>query len=226
MKNITLQLKLRLIFITLAVSNLLLVGIQLLRYPPLLKVPGSLPYIIEPIMLLILYIGIILWITEKTDTPRATVLQIGTFIGLICSVLELINLIREHFLHGGGRIDGSITLLFMLGLFLLWGVASFQVTRLTSSMSQGILASIWTVVVTFLIGILFGFIQEFYLYVPDSAQVATWQEFIRSGWKDIPAFTIANTLDSASSHLFIGLLVALVFGAIGGGIGKLFARRK
>jgi hypothetical protein len=55
---------------------------------------------------------------------------------------------------------------------------------------------------------------EFYIAVPKPEYVATWAEFKRSGWTDVRAFTVVNTLDSAVSHLVIGPIAGAIFGAI------------
>ncbi len=52
------------------------------------------------------------------------------------------------------------------------------------------------------------------------AIVATWQEFKRSAWTDPAAFQIGNTLDSAFGHLLLAPVVAMIFGAIGAGLGR------
>ena len=71
-----------------------------------------------------------------------------------------------------------------------------------------------------LIGVAAGFVIEFFAARPDPAYVATWGEFKRSGWTDARAFGLANTLDSAFTHLVIAPIVALVVG----GLGSLLAR--
>jgi hypothetical protein len=49
----------------------------------------------------------------------------------------------------------------------------------------------------------------------------TWREFKRSGWTDVHAFTIANALDAALSHLIIGPVVGAIFGGAAGVIAHL-----
>jgi hypothetical protein len=68
---------------------------------------------------------------------------------------------------------------------------------------------------------MFGPVVEFYLATPQPEYVATWGEFKRSGWTDVHAIPIANTLDSAQSHLIIGPIAGAIFGAIGGVITRL-----
>jgi hypothetical protein len=50
--------------------------------------------------------------------------------------------------------------------------------------------------------------------------VATWSEFRRSGWADPGAFQVANTLDSAFSHLLLAPVAAGIVGALGSILGR------
>ncbi len=221
MRKHSLQSNLRYFLVCISIANLLLIGIQLLRYPPLLNIQGALLFIIEPVVLLIIYALAIFWFTKKTDSTRYIVLREGTKIGLLCGGIEIIHLIQENFIHFGGNIDSIVNIGFMVGVFLLWGIPSYRVTRITKFISQGLLSSIWAVIITMLIAVFFGFIQEFYIHIPAPSEVATWGEYTRSGWKDIPAFTIANTLGSASTHLLIGPIVSIIVGSIAGVLGLL-----
>ena len=66
-----------------------------------------------------------------------------------------------------------------------------------------------------LIAVAAGFLIEFFVAPPDPATVSMWAEYRRSGWTDAHAFGLANTLDSACTHLVIAPIVAMVFGSIG-----------
>ncbi len=77
--------------------------------------------------------------------------------------------------------------------------------------------------VCMLIGVAGGLAVEMFVAPTDPAPVATWQEFQRSAWTDPATFQIANTLDSAFSHLLLAPVVAIVVGTIGAGFGKLLS---
>jgi hypothetical protein len=66
-----------------------------------------------------------------------------------------------------------------------------------------------------LIAVAAGFLIEFFVAPPDPAIVSMWAEYRRSGWTDAHAFGLANTLDSAFTHLIIAPIVAMVFGGVG-----------
>jgi hypothetical protein len=72
----------------------------------------------------------------------------------------------------------------------------------------------------------FGFVWEFYLITPKPEYVVTWGEFKRSGWTDVHAFTIANTLDSALSHLIVGPIVGAIFGGVAGVVTRIPRKSK
>jgi hypothetical protein len=66
-----------------------------------------------------------------------------------------------------------------------------------------------------LLAVAAGLTIEFFIAPPDPATISTWAEYRRSGWTDAYAFGLANTLDSAFTHLIIAPIVAMVFGGIG-----------
>ncbi|HEY0758082.1 MAG TPA: hypothetical protein VGD59_02375 [Acidisarcina sp.] len=61
-----------------------------------------------------------------------------------------------------------------------------------------------------------GIPLELFLAPTPLEPMRAWPEFQRSGWTDLYAFGIANTLDSAISHLLIGPIVGAIFGTFGG----------
>jgi hypothetical protein len=107
-----------------------------------------------------------------------------------------------------------LQIFFMLALFISWGVAGFHSARSLRSIRAGILTAICSAVICMLIGVAAGFVLQFFLAPLPPAYISTWGEFARSGWTDARAFGLANTLDSAFTHLVIAPIVALVFGGI------------
>ena len=73
-------------------------------------------------------------------------------------------------------------------------------------------AAVLSACLCMLIAVAAGFVLEFWMAPPNLTEVAGWAEFQRSGWSDVHAFAIANTLDSGSTHLLMGSLVALFTG--------------
>jgi hypothetical protein len=135
---------------------------------------------------------------------------------MIGGTIQIAHVAQEAFVDLGPVWNGIAGFGLLLCTFLLWGSAGYQTTRRTGAPRSGALAGAWSAVLTMSILVLFGFLLEFYVAPPKPEYVATWGEFQRSGWTDMQAFTIANTLYSAQSHLIVGPIVGATFGLIGG----------
>jgi hypothetical protein len=192
--------------------NLLMIAARVFQYRPFLAMPGSITFIVEPAVLLIVYGLLVLWVTSTGGPTRQTVLLWGTSFGLVAGALEVAHMILENF---GGRIgeNSTITLVFMFAAFLIWGLAGYRAARRTMSPWSGVLAGCWSAIVTMLLVVTFGFVLMCFT-APQIDYIATWAEFKRSGWPDVRAFAIANTLESGFSHLLTGPIVGAIFGGI------------
>jgi hypothetical protein len=157
----------------------------------------------------------------RSDAPqRSAALLLGTTLGVIAGLIQIAHLAEEEFMDLGKIWNGVSALGLLLCTFVLWGIAGYRATRRNAGIGSSALAGAWSAAVTISMLIAVGFLVEFYLSPPKPEYVSTWGEFQRSGWTDIHAFTIANTLEAAQSHLIIGPIV----GAVVGGIGGLIAR--
>lgn len=128
----------------------------------------------------------------------------------------MVHMTQENFRDLGSVWNTISGFALLICTFLLWGLAGFKASQRAGDLRSGALASFWSATVTMLVVVLFGFLLEFYLATPKPEYVATWGEFKRSGWTDIHAFTIANTLDSAQSHLIAGPIIGAIFGGLAG----------
>jgi hypothetical protein len=108
----------------------------------------------------------------------------------------------------------------MLTTFILWGVTGFIAARSGQSTPTSIWLAVWSAVVTMTIVVAAGFALEFFLSPTPPESMLSWPEFKRSGWTDVRAFAIANTLDAAFSHLLIGPVVAAIVGTAGSLLGR------
>ena len=111
----------------------------------------------------------------------------------------------------------------MFTTFLLWGMAGFGATRKTASAALGLLGGCWSAVVSVLAAVSFGFVLMFFK-VPSLDYVSTWAEFKQSGWSDVHAFAIANSLEAGFTHLLTGLVLGSIIGAIGGGMARIWPK--
>jgi hypothetical protein len=108
--------------------NLALIALNLALYPAFLAQPGALVYLLEPLALLSVYAVIALLTTRQTGPQAEIAVRAGLLVGLLTGCLWLVNHTLETFTDLG-RVAGVLaTAPFLLGAFLLWGVASAVVT--------------------------------------------------------------------------------------------------
>ena len=206
---------LRLALLTGVGLNLAMIGVRLFSYRSLIGMPGAFTLIVEPAVLLIMYALLVVWATGRSRTAYRIALLIGTVFGLITGGMQIVHLCLENFLNLSGGANGIIALAFMVGMFLLWGSAGYRAARRTGVFSAGLLAGVWSAMVSMLIAVMFGF-ALMNMSIPHAEDVARWPEFRSSGWTDAQAFAIANTLEAGFSHLLVGPIVGAVFGGIAG----------
>ena len=213
--------RLRNVVFVMLLLDLLLIGFRVLLYPSFFAQSDALLFLCAPVSILLVYAGIIFAITLSPDPRRRVVLHIGTAIGAITGVMWLLKLAFETFAHFSGIIA---TAPFLLGGFVLWGIADFWSAWQTGTVRAGVLTAVWSTMICVLMTITFGFILT-YTSLPLLAQnLITDPDYLRSHWTDLHAFAIANTFDSGFSHLLGALIIGMVTGAGGGVIGNLSSR--
>jgi hypothetical protein len=203
-----------------------LIGAHLLLYPSLLAQPGAIRYIAEPVILLLGYAVIVYLVTAvnaNTASARRATLRLATVFGLITGALWLVNLTLETFTNLSG-LGLLATAPFLLGAFVLWGIAAFLRASQTGTFGSGLLAAVWSSLICVLLTITYGLLLPLFALSRLGANLATDPDFVHSGWSDLHAFVLANTFDAAFSHLLGGLIVALLLGSVGSLLGILFAR--
>jgi hypothetical protein len=201
--------------------NLALIVARVLLYMPLLTQRNAPLFVLEPIVLLLIYAAIAFAMTAKHDERWHTVLRTGTVIGLMTGTMWVVNLSLETL----SRFSGiAATAPFLLGAFILWGVAGGIGAWRTEAAFSGIAAAIMAAMICVLITVAYGFLLTYTSLPRLERDLASSPEFLRSGWDDLRAFAIANTFDSGFSHLLGALIVSTIFGAIGSGVGLLLNR--
>jgi hypothetical protein len=207
-------LEIRLALLSLIGSSLTMMGIRVFQFRRLLEMPGGLAFVLETAVAHFAYGIAIMWTTASRDPLRRTVLLAGTWLGVAGAAVQIVHLTQETFMDGGPVWNAVSGFGFLFCAFLLWGIAGYRAAQTTGGVAPGALAGCWSAIVTMSFLITFGFVLEFYLAVPKPENVVTWGEFKRSGWTDVRAFTVVNTLDAAVSHLAIGPFLGAAIGAV------------
>lgn len=199
--------------IALTAVNLVMIFIAVARYPAIFSQPGARWAVLGPVAVLITYAAVFLWIgsTRRRSSNCNKLMRSAAFYGLLGGILDLLNIAVENGIPVVLHLP-ELTIGVMLTLFGSWAVLGFRITRALGSIGAGVFAAIVSAGICMLIAVTGGFATQFFVHPPEPAYVSTWSEFKTSGWTDARAFGLANTLDSALTHLVIAPTVALVFG--------------
>lgn len=179
--------------------------------------PNATAYLAKLSAIFFVYICAILLSDRLHASFRIGVFRLALICGFGSGLLEISTIAGENdaFPFRVPQLVG------LLSVFATWSIAGFWATLSLRSVKAGLLTSVAGAGVCMLIGVAGGVAVEMFVAPTNPALVATWQEFKRSAWTDPAAFQIANTLDSAFSHLLLAPVVAIVVGAVGAGLGKL-----
>jgi hypothetical protein len=204
--------------------NMIMTIIATFMYPPLLSMPHFSLDILEFGAMFPVYVVIVLLATKPSIDM--TILRIATFFGVIAALLEIIHISIEDFGHLSARAETVSTGMFMGCLFLLLGVSGFIITLNKKTIVEGMLGASWSAVVCMLIVMTYGLSQLFWSFRVIEMHDLGDPDFIRSGWKDMHAFVIADIFEACFKILLIGPIVGLIFGLPGAGIARFFVSRK
>jgi hypothetical protein len=184
------------------------------RYPALFEQHSAFVYVLELYGILLLYAVLTVYLVRVRGGGWNTILTNATIFGVITGAFELMNIGLENaapaVAHGP-----AVSIGFMAIVFLLWGIGGARTVGSGNSIRAGMATAILSAGICMLIAVTAGFIVEFFIAPPAPVAVSMWAEYRRSGWTDAHAFGLANTLDSAFTHLIIAPIVAVVFGGIG-----------
>ena len=192
----------------------MLIGYGMLRYPLIVSEAGVLS-LLTPAFILLLYGVAAIWVTHQPNPASSGALKSGTVFGLVVGITFIITISVENFAGMRGQVSTISTLGFMLLIFLIFACAGWHGTEQSSQLSLGILASVWSAMIGVVIALLFGFTINFLFTQRLEQNLQASAEYLRSGSHDLETFTFWNTLDSASSHLLEGPIIAVVLGTLG-----------
>jgi hypothetical protein len=199
----------------LALVGLLLV-LNVTGYPALTRDPQFALYIITLGIVGALYLALAVWWTRISALAPA--LRWGTLYGLGAGLGWVIEIVAGNLTVGQSwqllaYFGGT---LIALGLTLAAGVAGTIATR---SFRGGLVAGVWSGIVSGLIGCL-TLLSLPYLFI-DTLQrdTQTLAEFARSGATDLATYIAGDYSAAAIAHLLLGLALGLMLGALSAAIG-------
>ena len=183
----------------------------LASYPAFFLQPGSRALVCWLALIFAVYSFLAVRITLQTDDRWREIRTTALLFGTITGCMEIAGIVTENYTQITSPV---LPITLMLTVFTLWGIAGFRVSRRLASIRSGLFAAAIAAGVCMLIAVAAGFLIEFSLHPPAPDSVQSWAEYKRRGWTDPHAFAIANTLESAMTHLVVAPVVALVFAGI------------
>jgi hypothetical protein len=213
---------LRTILLMVVAFNLLMIGIRIVLDPQILGMTGGRQSALEPAALLTLYALVVTWATRGDSRPTQAIVREGTAVGLVSGTLEVLHITLENYGHFNARVESVSTGGFLLALLLLWCVVGYRVTRSTAVNTAGLLAGAWSALVGMLMAMTYGFSQLFWDLPRLEQRNVGSPDFLRSGWTDLRAFTIADIFEAGFKILLIGPVAGAVVGGLGGVIARTF----
>jgi len=199
------------------------VGAALVQYPLVVSTAGGLALVY--LTLFVVATLVYGWFTlfrARAATPEAQIaLEQGTRWGLICGGAWSVELVVANLT---GPQLGWLNLVLYYGSaltgYLLPGLAGFLAAqcarRLGVGLRAGLLCGMFGGIMIFLASMALSAL----LLAAGQHDPLTIHEFQRSGLPDLETYIVGDYLAGMIAHLWIGLLTGLVFGAVGGVLGK------
>jgi hypothetical protein len=205
---------------TIALLALLTVA-NLLVYPSLRRESQFTVYMVIVVMVGALYLALTLWWTGLASLGPA--LRWGAIFGLGAGIGWLMEIVAGNLVVGQAwQLEAYFGgTLIALALTFAAGVAGAIVTH---SFRGGLVAGIWSGIVSGLIACL-ALLSLPWLF-PGTLQrdAQTLAEFARSGVPDLATYIAGDYSAAAIAHLLLGLALGLILGALGATIGAGIAR--
>lgn len=195
-----------------AIATLAATGLA--QFPKFFRQGGTLLYVYEMAGIVTAYAILILMLAHTQGALWNAIRKRAVLCGTATGTVEVLNITLENVAPAIAHRPG-FAIAFMLIVFLAWGAAAAWTMRDYKIRWMAVITAVSSAGICMLIAVLAGFLMQLFLTRPNLAEVARWAEYKRSGWADVQAFSLANTLDSGFTHLLLAPLVAALFGTLG-----------
>ena len=205
----------------LIIMALLLIGYGLLITPNALGANSLIPVI----AILMVYFFSSRFGTRALQISGSNALTPGILFGFIIGAIFLVQIASEYLFPVTGQIDQTWGYIAFGGLPLWYLLASLIGAYLTRSLRAGVLAAMFSAIISSLIWInVLYLLYFFFLHTPQELQVLaadnTLADFKRSGIHDLSTFVMQDYLGGSFFHLLLSPLVAAFIGILGAILGK------
>jgi hypothetical protein len=203
-----------------AITVLLILVYSLIRYPAINDhTAGTLFFGVVVVGLASFYAFAALRWTQVDNSENSMALRVGTIFGLVCGGLWIVEQTAGNLMDTSSLLVQVLYYAATIGVFGASTLAGFVAAKRSGQIRNSLMAGLWNGIINGLIAFIFLMLITFVfpnaaLIDPENVRVLTAR-----GVTDISTMSVADSLAGAINHLWIGPLVGIVFGAIGGVVG-------
>jgi hypothetical protein len=201
---------LRIPMILLAALSLTLLATHLWPWEEVMNLPGNGTVAIDPVISLVAYMGLILWISSGIQESTQRALSAGAMVGIVAGVVLVAYVVLG--MRGGVRF-GYLQLGLLGVAVILWGVAGLRGSRVAGSAGMGALSGLWGAMMSSLMACA-AVLSEFYLAGPAQPSSDPWKQYQGLAIGNTATQGLVHTLNSATGFLLIGPLAGTAVGVI------------
>ena len=202
----------RIPLVLLAIGDLALLGQRLQPWQEIASLPGQGTTGYDPAISLAVYIALLFWIGGLRDEKMQKSLAGGLLLAIPAAVLTISSVLLGDFHVAHER---SILIGLLAGAAILWGIAGMQGSKLTRSPNVGIVAGVWSAMISALLTVAVILARlDLNNATPQSPD--PWKQYQGLAIGSEAVQTLVHSLNTATGFLLIAPLV-------GGALGLIFA---
>jgi hypothetical protein len=203
-------------------ANLVLVGVQLARYP-LVFGQERVPYIVAAVAALIAFGGIALVSGRRSAPTARRDLRLASGLGVLAAVIMAGDIVREYLSDGPAQLNFVFGGLAFVAVLLLFGAAGAVAGH--GDAGKGARGGAWAAVVSMLVLTPYAWILNSVLMTRLEQILPNDPEFkIGNTLTDLPSYTVWNTISAISTHAILLPILGALVGAAAAALMSLLRR--
>jgi len=207
--------------ILLALTNLAFLGMRLWPWPEVMNLPLNGATGIDPAVCLVAYAGLIFWIATTKDLAVKSALQAGSMLGLLAGAVLFAQVMFKT-QPSAAEVPHSavIRVGLLLAAGLIWGIAGLQGSKAGGSAGLGILAGLWSAMVSCLMACSAVLVQMSLATGPVPVSNDPWKQYEGLAIGNAATQSLVNSLNAATWFLLVGPIAGGVLGLFFGLFGQ------
>ncbi len=206
-------------------KNIIIGGVALLVIQivyGLIQTPTAISFV--PLLAVVFVLALYLVLTFRSPIALKkldySVLKTALVIGLLISAIYCVQIVSEYFIPVTGLIDQRWGYIAFGALPIWFGIAGGISAYKTKKFRAGIVAAIWSAMISSLLWINILFVMYFVFFGTKQGYAVlvageTIADFERSGISSLPVFVMQDFMGATFFHLLLSIIAAIIFGSLG-----------